>query len=565
MHAAGWPLTRSLNRTGSFALTGWNAALVILLVVFSVPLLTVLSSVFISNAEVWQHLRATVLNEYIKNSLLLMLGVGLITLCLGVISAWLVTMFRFPGSRWLDWALLLPMSMPAYIIAYTYTGVLDVGGPVQTGMREFLQLEYGQYWFPEIRSLGGAIAMLSLVLYPYVYLLTRAAFVDQSVCALEVARSLGCSPLQAFYRVGIALARPAIIVGLSLVLMETLADYGTVQYFGVSTFTTGIFRTWFGLGDSLAAAQLSAFMMLFVVVLIWVEYRSRRRSRYHHTSSKYQQIRKLKLHGASAFAASLFCLLPLLTGFVIPFCILLQSAAKTWRQAVDDEFIHLIVNSFMLAFATAIIAIALSLIMAYGKRQSTSRFIRLGMRGVSFGYALPGTVIAVGVLLPLAWLDRSISALLEQVIGVKTGLLFSGTLFALVFAYLVRFMAVSFNTVNAGLLKVKPSMDEAAQSMGMSLFAMLKNIHIPMIRGSLLTATLLVFVDVLKELPATLILRPFNFNTLAVRTYELANEERLAEAACPALAIVIVSLIPVILLSRSIAEARPGNHALDNS
>ncbi len=542
--------------------SGWTWLVLLLMLVFSVPLLTVVSSVFVPNFEIWRHLRETVLIDYVSNSLLLMLGVGLATLVIGVSTAWLVTMFRFPGSTWFEWALLLPMSIPAYIIAYSYTGVLDVGGPVQIWIREFFNIEYADYWFPEVRSLGGAMCMLSLVLYPYVYLLTRAAFVEQSVCVLEVSRTLGCGPLHSFYRVGIALARPAIIVGLSLVLMETLADYGTVQYFGVATFTTGIFRTWFGLGDSLAAAQLSAFMMLFVVLLLFFEYQSRQRSRFHHTSTRYRHISKLPLQGARATGAVLMCGIPVVLGFVLPILFLMHWSMQTYELVLDEEFIQLIMHSLSLATLTAVLAIVLSLIMAYGKRRSGNFLIGIGVRFVGMGYAIPGTVIAVGVLLPFAWLDRRLDEMWLHYLGQDPGLLLSGTLVALVFAYLVRFLAVSLNTINAALLKVKPSMDEAARSMNLDDLSILRKIHIPMIRGSLLTAALLVFVDVLKELPATLILRPFNYNTLAVRTYELANEERLAEAACPALAIVLVSIIPVILLSRSISKSRPGSDAL---
>lgn len=562
MHSSATAVTGYSAPAGFPVLKPWTVLVLFLVMIFAVPLVTVISSIFVPNAEIWRHLRETVLADYITNSLLLMLGVGIITLVIGVITAWLVTMFRFPGSRQFEWALLLPMSIPAYIIAYTYTGVLDVGGPLQIWIREYFGIGYGDYWFPEIRSLGGAVCMLSLVLYPYVYLLTRAAFVEQSVCVLEVSRTLGCGPLRSFYRIGIALARPAIIVGLSLVLMETLADYGTVQYFGVATFTTGIFRTWFGLGDSVAAAQLSALMMFFVIILLYLEYHSRHRSRFHHTSTRYRNIRKLPLTGSSAWLATFVCSLPVLLGFIVPLVFLLQWARQTWGIVISEDFFQLIYNSMVLASITAVAAMILSMVMAYGKRHSGSRAIRLGTRFVGMGYAIPGTVIAVGVLLPFAWVDRYIDVFFSTRFGINTGLLLSGTLVALVFAYLVRFMAVSLNTVDAALMKVKPSMDEAARSMGMKDLAILKRIHIPMIRGSLLTATLLVFVDVLKELPATLILRPFNYNTLAIRTYELANEERLAEAACPALAIVLVSIIPVVLLSRSISRSRPGSHAL---
>jgi len=547
------------NRARLFSASKWNITLVVLSLLFSIPLVVVLGSVFFPAKEVWSHLSDTVLTDYIVNSLTLLVGVCFFSLQLGVIPAWLVTMYRFPFSRYLEWALLLPMAMPAYIIAYSYTGVLDVAGPLQTSLREFTGWQYRDYWFPEVRSLGGAIAMLSLVLYPYIYLLARAAFIEQSVCVLEVSRTLGCNAFNAFRRVALPLARPAIMVGLSLVVMETLADFGTVQYFGVSVFTTGIFRTWFGLGNSLAAAQLSALLLVFVAVFLYLEKRSRRQARFHHTSSRYSALMQKQLHKGKAFIALILCATPLIFGFIVPVCFLIDWALDTYSTVIGKDFYLLLFHSLMLAFVTAIFALMIAIFMAYTKRNSNSLTNRLMVRFVSMGYAIPGTVIAVGVLIPFAWFDNTLDLFLTRQFNINSGLLISGTLFTLVFAYLVRFLAVSINTVEAALLKIKPVMDEVAKTAGMLPGTIVKRIHIPMMRGSLLTALLLVFVDVLKELPATLILRPFNFNTLAVRAYELANEERLADAAVPALAIVVAGIIPVIMISNSISRSRPGH------
>lgn len=538
---------------------GWPLGLALVSVLLALPIIVVATSVFQGSDGVWQHLIDTVLSEYILNSLILVGGVGVVVLALGIFPAWLVTMYRFPLSRVLEWALLLPMAIPAYIIAYTYTGMLDVTGPLQAWIRDFFDLRFGEYWFPEIRSMGGAIAMLGLVLYPYVYLLSRAAFLEQSLCVLDVSRTLGCSPRQAFFRVALPLARPAIFVGLSIVMMETLADYGTVQYFGISTFTTGIFRTWYGLGSSVAAAQLSALLMFFILMLVLLEAWSRRQQRFFHTSNRYSEIRQIQPKGAKKWLASSLCCLPVIVGFFIPLAQLVQWSLATYQQSLGSDFIKLALNSIGLATASAVAAMCLALFIAYGKRLYGGLLSTTAVRVISLGYALPGTVIAVGVLMPFAWLDRNISAFTTAYFDFNTGLLLSGTVFILIFAYMVRFLPVALNTVDAGLGKIKPSMDEAGRSMGLARFPIIKRIHLPMMKGSILTAALLVFVDVLKELPATLILRPFNFNTLAIRAYELANEERLAEAAAPALAIVLVGILPVFLLSRSISQSRAGN------
>lgn len=524
----------------------------------ALPILAVFAYVFVPSAEVWQHLVATVLGDYLLNTFYLSLGVGLGVLLLGVPLAWLCSMCEFPGRAWFEWLLLLPLAMPAYIIAYTYTGMLDFAGPVQTSLRDLMGWTYGDYWFPNIRSLGGAILMLALVLFPYVYLLARAAFLEQSICVLEVSRTLGCNQWQSFFRVALPLARPAIMTGLALALMETLADFGTVQYFGVTTFTTGIFRTWYGLGDHAAASQLAALLMSFVFILLVLEQASRRRARYYHSSSKYAQIKRIPLTAGKAWATVLFASLILLLGFLIPVAQLASWGLANWQTQMDSSFLRLIQHSLGLAIIAALAALVLALILGYGQRLNPSPLMSLAARLASMGYAIPGTVIAIGVLIPFAWLDTQINHWSQNLFGIKWGLLLSGSLFILLFAYNVRFLAVSLQTVEAGLGKIKPTLDNAGRSLGLSPSAVLWKLHMPLMKGSLLTAVLLVFVDVLKELPATLILRPFNFNTLAVRTYELASDERLAEAGLPALMIVATGIIPVILLSRSISSSRAG-------
>jgi iron(III) transport system permease protein len=401
--------------------------------------------------------------------------------------------------------------------------------------------------------------MLSLVLYPYVYLLARAAFLEQSVCVIEVSRTLGCSAWSSFYRVALPLARPAIVAGLSLALMETLADYGTVSYFGLGVFTTGIFRTWFGLGDSTAAAKLAAILLLFVFALVVIERWSRHRAQYHHTTNRYRQLPQYRLTGFRAFMAFLGCLLPLLFGFILPAFQLSLWAIDTYEIMIDASFIRLTVNTVLLGLSTAVLAVLLALFLAYGKRVLANKLVFVSIRVVATGYAVPGTIIAVGVIIPLAWFDNTLDAYMRDHFDLSTGLLLSGTLFAVMFAYLVRFLAVSIQAVESGLVKIRLSMDEAARSLGHNPMETLFKIHLPLMKGSVLTALLIVIVDVMKELPATLILRPFNFNTLAVRAFELASDERLADSSTAALMIVVVGLLPVILLSKSIASSRAGS------
>ena len=535
----------------------WTIAVIAIALVIATPIIFVFSSIFDESGEIWQHLIDTVLLDYITNSCLLMLGVGTGVIVIGVGTAWLVTMCRFWGSRYLEWLLLLPLAAPAYLLAYAYTNLLDYFGPVQRGLRNiFGWVSVQDYWFPNIRSLWGAMVMLILVLYPYVYLLTRVAFLEQSACTLEASRSLGCNPWRSFFTIALPLARPSIIAGLALALMETLNDFGTVEYFGVTTFTTGIYRTWLGMGERAAAAQLAAFLMLFVLVLIVLERLSRQQARYYQVSGSGKQIPQYELGIVRGILALIACIVPVALGFIIPSVYLFQMTINNFDVTLDDDFWSLANHSFILAIATAIVATIVSLIMAYGQRLQPNLLMRTSVRIAAMGYAIPGSVIAVGILIPLGNFDNSLDALMKANFGISTGLLLSGTIISLIFAYLVRFLAVSFGSVESSLNKITPSLDDASRSLGSGATKTLVKVHAPLMSGGLLTAAMLVFVDVMKELPATLVIRPFNFDTLAVRVYQYASDERLIEASAPALAIVLVGIIPVILLTWRITKSR---------
>lgn len=504
----------------------------------------------------WLHLVHTVLPEYILNSLWLCLGVGCGVAVIGVATAWLTAMHDFPGRRIFDWALVLPLAMPAYVMAYLYTDLLQFVGPVQTALRETFGWEYGDYWFPDIRSLAGAVLMFICVLYPYVYLLARSAFLERASGMLEAARTLGMGSWRAFFSVSLPLARPAIVAGVALTLMETLADYGTVAYFAVNTFTTGIYRAWFSLGDRVAAAQLAAMLLGFVLFLLMAEKVSRSRARYNNTTGRNRPMAGARLTGFRAALAVLACSLPLVLGFVLPAVLLLKMAFTDGDAQFGERFLVLSRNSFVLAGLTAGIAVFLALLLAYGARLSKATLANALNRVVGLGYAVPGAVIAVGVLIPVTRLDNWLAGQWELWFGHNPGLILTGGIAALIYAYLARFLGVALHTVESSLAKITPNMDDAARSLGLGQSETLRRVHAPMLRGSLLTAGLLVFVDVMKELPATLVMRPFNFDTLATQTYTLASDERLAEASTAALAIVAVGLLPLIALSRQITTAR---------
>lgn len=546
-------LRRTRSGIGAWSLTTWLIAALVAL-----PILAVLAHAFVPAPEVWDHLASTVLPRYLINTFFLAAGVAALALVVGVGSAWLVVMCRFPGRRIFEWALLLPLAVPTYVIAYAYTDFLQFTGPVQTALREFFDWTRHDYAFPEIRSLGGAIVLLALVLYPYIYVLTRASLLEQSACVLEVGRTLGRTPTRLLFGVAIPLARPAIAGGTALVLMETLNEFGAVHFFGVDTFTTGIYRTWFGLGEPVAAAQLAASLLTFVILLVLIERWSRGQARYFHTTSRYRDLPRFELSGARAALATLACATPIAIGFLLPGGLLLGMSISDGDRLFGGRFVDLTANSLTLAAVSAVVAVVLALLLSYGVRLQKSRGARLAARIAAMGYAVPGAVIAVGILIPLGAVDRTLHGFFRDQFGIETGLILTGTMVALVYAYVVRFLAVAYNAIEASLEKVTPNMDAASRTLGKTAGRTLRLIHAPMMRSSLIAAGLLVFVDVMKELPATVILRPFNFETLAIRAHTLASDERLAEASTASLAIVAVGIVPVILLSRAMGRSRPG-------
>lgn len=521
------------------------------------PVASVIANLFTGGTSpTWLHLALTVLPEYVGNTLVLCLGVGFGVVIVGVATAWLTTMHDFPGRRIFEWALVLPLAIPAYVLAYVYTDFLQFVGPLQSGLREAFGWSRDDYWFPDVRSTGGAVTMFVFVFYPYVYLLARTAFIERASGMLDAARTLGLGPWRSFFRVSLPLARPAVAAGTTLALMETLADYGTVSYFGVQTFTTGIYRAWFSLGDRIAAAQLAASLLGFVVVLLVIERLSRGRARFHNTTARHRPLTGHVLKGGRAAVAVAICGIPLLIGFLLPVSLLLRMALTEGDAQFGQHFLSLAGNSFVLAGLTSAIAVALALLLAYGARVSKGLIAKSFNRLVVLGYAVPGSVIAVGVLIPVARLDNWLAAQWEVWFGINPGLLFTGGIAALIYAYLVRFLGVALQSVSASLAKVTSSMDEVARSLGTGQGEIMRRVHLPILRGSLFTAVLLVFVDVMKELPATLVMRPFNFDTLATQAYTLASDERLAEASTASLAIVAVGVLPLIALSRQIAKNR---------
>jgi len=535
----------------------WTLGVFLVSLAMVSPIMVVLAGLFNNSGEVWQHLAATVLPRYVANTLGLMAGVGVGVLVLGVSTAWLVSTCDFRGRRLFEWALLLPLAAPAYILAYVYTDVLDYFGPVQTALRQIFGWQQAtDYWFPNIRSLGGAVVLFSLTLYPYVYMLARVAFLEQSVATLEASRSLGRGPWASFWTVALPLARPALAAGTALALMETLNDFGTVEYFSVPTFTVGIYRTWFSMGDRPAAVQLAAVLLLVVFALIGLERWSRRRAKYYQTLAQPMAQSRYALGGVRGLLAVVVCAAPIGLGLLLPMGLLARLVLRNFADTVDQDFWQLGGNSLILAAITAVLGVALGLMMAYGVRLNPTPLLRVSVQAASLGYAVPGAVIAVSILIPLARFDNTIDAWMRATFDVSTGLLLSGTIVALVFAYLVRFLAVAFSTLDSGLTKIRLSLDDAARSLGCSPGQTLQRIHAPLMVGSLLTAMMLVFVDVMKELPATLVVRPFNFETLAVRVYRYAADERLAEAAAPAIAIILFGLLPVIALSWQINRSQ---------
>lgn len=535
----------------------WLISAVLTTAIVALPVLSVIFLALFPDENIWPHLIETTLPRYLTTTIKLMIGVGALTLLIGLATAWAVTMCEFPGRKFFEWALLLPFAVPAYVIAYVYTSLLDYAGPVQRGLREWFGWQNASdYWFPEIRSLEGATLMIGLVLYPYVYLLGRAAFLEQSPSLFAVSRSLGHSALSTFFRVVLPIARPAIAVGLSLVLMETLNDFGTVDFFAVQTLTRGLFDTWMNLGNLGGAAQIATTMLIFVVILVTLERYSRRRQQQYAARDNRDPIHRFTMSFPRQMICVVVCAVPLIFGFIIPGATLGYYAWEYFDVSWNPDFIQNTFNSLFLSSAAALTTLIIGVTLAYSRRLHNTRGMQILMRLSSLGYAMPGAVLAVGVIVPLAGFDNWLDSLMRDYLGVSTGLLLSGTAFALIFAYTVRFLAVSAGSVESALQKITPSMDMASRSLGHTPGKTLINVHLPMLRGTLVTAALVVFVDCMKELPATLILRPFNYETLATYVYQFASDEQLYHSALPALIIVVAGIIPIILMNRSISNSR---------
>ncbi len=551
------PLRRRLRRLVESGNLGWSVAALVLSLIALAPVIAIAAIALRPSGDTWPHLIANVLPGAVQRTLGLMAGVGALSLAIGTGTAWLVTMYRFPGRRLLQWLLLLPLAMPTYIIAYTYLEMLDYSGSLQT----FLRAAFGwhsarEYWFPDIRSLGGAILVMSAVLYPYVYITARASFLAQSVCVLEVSRTLGRSALQTFWQVALPLARPALAAGVALALMETLNDIGAVEFFGVRTLTVAVYDTWLDRNSLAGAAQLACVMLIFVAALLIGERLLRAKRRFHHTTGRYRDLPEDELPGFRGALASASCALPVLLGFVLPGAVLVGDAYAHVRAGLAPEFWEAAANSLMLAAAAAALAVTFAVVLAYARRQTRSELIQAASVVPAISYAVPGTVLAIGLLIPLAGLDNKVDSAMRALFGVSTGLVLSGTAFAIVLAYTIRFLAASLGAVEAGLSKVSRNVDAAARTLGATVSKTLFRVHLPLLRPALGAAALLVFVDSMKELPATLLLRPFNFDTLSTQVFTLVSLYRYEEAGLSALTIVAVSLAPVLVLHGIIAGGR---------
>ncbi|MEO1481129.1 MAG: iron ABC transporter permease [Myxococcota bacterium] len=545
----------TLRRSGPSRQWGWSIASVVVSAAVAVPIIAILLSLGATGDSEWPHIRDVLLPEYLENTAWLMAQVGLYCLVLGVGTAWLTVATSFPGRRVFVWTLSLPLAIPAYILAYVYTDLLDFSGPVQTAARQLLG---DDAQFPEIRSLGGAAIVMSLSLYPYVYLLARVAFLQRSVRLFNAARTLGSSAFRAFFRIALPSARAAIAGGTALVLMETLADFGVVEYFGVPTFSTGIFRTWFAVGDRVAAMKLGAVMLILVIVLVAAEKRSRGRGAPSEVEVE-GSFPRIQLRGWRAVAACVACLVPTTLGCLIPLGALVHLAASAGDPLLGSEFIAFATNSIRVSILAAAVAVVLALLLTYAQQRGAHWSTKGSIELATLGYALPGTMLAVGLLSPLTLFDRGLAEFFDTQLGWRSGLLLTGTTFVLIYALVTRFLTVAFNTTSGGMTQIPRRYEEAARTLGASRSRVIGKIQLPLLRRAIVTAALLVFVDSMRELPATLVLRPFNFETLATRVYRLAADERLGEASTAALAIVLIGLVPVLLLNRerSLDETTP--------
>ncbi|KLN64175.1 MULTISPECIES: ABC transporter permease [Vibrio] len=529
-----------------------SGALALLLVL---PILAIFMTAVGETDELFAHLMSTVMPTYTFNTVVLVIGTMVLSLVFGIPSAWIMAMCRIPGERVLQWALVLPLAMPGYIVGYIFTDWFDFAGPVQILLRDLTGWGPGEYWFPDIRTLSGAIIVLSLVFYPYVYLLCRAAFMEQNVSLLQSARLLKCSPWESFRRISLPLVRPSIAVGLSLVAMETIGDFGTVSYFAVNTLTTAVYDTWLGYSSLTAAAKISAIMLVVVILLLSSERYSRRKQKLFQNQFSSREDFRYELAGWRKWLALSWCWGLVCIAFIFPLGQLIIYAYKYFGQSWTAEFREYALNSLYVSLTAAIIGVVVALIVNFCQRVNPGRKSLAFMRLSSMGYAVPGTVLAIGVMVPVLFMDHLVNDIAKFMEWGRPGLIFSGSMFALIFAMVVRFSAVAIGSIESSLSKVSPSLDMASRTMGCSANSMLWRIHFPLVRRGALIAGLLVFIESMKELNAALLLRPFNFETLATYVYNFASDEHLELAALPAVLLVLVGLVPLVIVNRSLEHS----------
>ncbi|WP_079253611.1 ABC transporter permease [Endozoicomonas arenosclerae] len=542
---------RSISRQGLSIY--WRAGSWLLALLLFTPVLALIYEASAPTGEIFAHLRNTVLGTYILNTVLLISGVGILGLILALPAAWIMANSEIPGKRYLQWLLVLPLAMPSYVVAYIYTDLLEYAGPVQRLLRDVTGWESAaDYYFPDIRSLGGAIIILALVLYPYLYLLARTAFMEHSQSQILASRLLGCSPISSFLRVSIPMARPAIITGLALMGIETLGDFATVDYFAVPTLTTAVYDTWLGYGSLNAAAKLSAIMLVVVMLLISMEKYSRRRQQLYQKNTGQDHKKASSLKGWKKALALFWCWMLVSLGFLLPAMVLLDYVFRYFSDSWNIELLTYSLNSLKVSLGAATFATLVALFLGLYQRLQKSRFSSIPSRLVSTGYALPGNVLAIGVLTPLTLSDHGLNGIIMAFEYPPVGLVFSGSIFAIIFAYAVRFSAVAVGSVESSLGRVSPSLDMASRTLGCTPSEMVRRVHIPMVRKGLLTGFLLVFIESMKELPAALLLRPFGFESLATWVFQFVSDEKLEQAALAALILVLAGLVPLILLNRSL-------------
>ena len=523
--------------------------------IIAIPILTIFYIAFSADDNIWPHLSSTVLPGYIMTTFLVLAGTSIITVFIGVGLAWIVTVYEFPMRRVMEWLCLIPLAMPAYIVAYAYGDLLDYTGFIQSSLRFiFGWNSIKDYWFPSVYSIGGSVFVMSFVLYPYVYLTSRAAFLRQSMTLIEVSSTLGKSSLYSFFHIALPMARPAIIIGLILVIMESMNEFAAFEYYGVDTLSVGVYITWLGKNNLGGAAQIAIFMLLFVFLLMVIEKGLRKKRSFAQNNKKLLSSNRIKLSKRKSFFVLTCCIIPILVGFLFPSLVLVDFVLERILEVDILKYAKLLFNSLFLSACAAILTIILGIFLVNTYITSNNIIIRLCVTISRLGYALPGVVIALGVIVPLITLDGFIKNILGQYFDITVGLIFSGTMIAIIYAYVIRFLTISYGTIESGFTSLNPNITAASRVLGQSKYSTLVKIQLPIIKPALIMSALLVFVDSMKELPATLILRPFKFDTLATHVYTYASLSQIEEAALPALTIVIAGLIPIILINRELVK-----------